>query len=475
MDAILRAIRQEDGASLRRLLAHGHLNAAVAAGSFGGGQQGIQGIQGTAQAASRGLGNLPAARDWVEFVSNYLLGFGVGAGHGGQRQPYEALLAALTPFLKLFREDEGDWLVDPMHSVVHALYHVAEREDGEELRRGKKGTRLVDCGDQLRKFFSVSLQAPNNPGKKLAALDIVNVSFKLYFRLNTLRLCKNLIRTVESRQFQHFESVRPTLLDCPQPRIPTRSPTCLSSHRMQFPIAQKVTYKFYEGRLAVFDEHYEEAQEALTYALTHCHAGSKKNISLILKYLVPVGLLLGRLPSPNLAKEYSAVLSPYLPIAGAVRTGNVGAFYQAMQAQRNRLVKDGTLLLLEKLQASVYRRLLRRVYVVHAQMEPTKAAQIPLAMYKQALQVAGITLDMSEIECTLQAVRFLLSFFLSFFAGLTSPVASPCRHRRKPDRAKVRQGVHQPQTQGARGSQNAAVSIARFRRPGGRVAWWRRQ
>ena len=57
---------------LRRLLAHSHLNAAVAEGNFGG----QQGVQGTAQAVSRGLGNLPAAVDWVEFVSNYLSAFG---------------------------------------------------------------------------------------------------------------------------------------------------------------------------------------------------------------------------------------------------------------------------------------------------------------------------------------------------------------------------------------------------------------
>ncbi len=243
-----------------------------------------------------------------------------------------------------------------------------------------------------------------------------------------------------------------------------------------------MTYKFYEGRLAVFDEHYEEAQEALTYALTHCQAGSKKNISLILKYLVPVGLLLGRLPSPNLVKEYSTVLSPYLPIANAVRTGNVGAFYQAMDAQRNRLVKDGTLLLLEKLQASVYRRLLRRVYIVHAQMEPAKAAQIPLAMYEHALQVAGVTLEMSEIECTLLqagATGFPLGTCLQISADvvtdifvvvtlvvaitLTSPIRrhlAPCRHCRQPDCTKVRQRVHQPQTQGARGPQNAAVPLS---------------
>lgn len=68
-----------------------------------------------------------------------------------------------------------------------------------------------------------------NKDKKLAALDVVNVSIKIYFRLNTLRLCKNLIRTVDSRQFAAFDA---------------------------FPAAQRVTYKFYVGRLAVFDENY---------------------------------------------------------------------------------------------------------------------------------------------------------------------------------------------------------------------------
>ena len=54
-------------------------------------------------------------------------------------------------------------------------------------------------------------------------------SIKIYFRLNTLRLCKNLMRTVDSRQFAPFDA---------------------------FPAAQRITYKFYVGRLAVFDENY---------------------------------------------------------------------------------------------------------------------------------------------------------------------------------------------------------------------------
>jgi hypothetical protein len=81
-----------------------------------------------------------------------------------------------------------------------------------------------------------------NKAKKLAALDIVNVSFKIYFRLNTLRLCKNLMRTVDSPQFASFD---------------------------QFPISQRVTYKFYAGRLAVFDEKYVSFGSS-----KHCSIGS---------------------------------------------------------------------------------------------------------------------------------------------------------------------------------------------------------
>lgn len=162
------------------------------------------------------------------------------------------------------------------------------------------------------------MRSAGNKDKKLAALDIVNLSIKIYFRLNTLRLCKNLMRTVDSRQFAAFEA---------------------------FPTAQRVTYKFYVGRLAVFDENYvsggdrgqqpyctcdcaapargcpshcrgpegrrvfsptivhthplltayfqpcepqQEARMSLEYALQHCHTASQHNKALVLKYLVPV-------------------------------------------------------------------------------------------------------------------------------------------------------------------------------------------
>jgi hypothetical protein len=47
-------------------------------------------------------------------------------------------------------------------------------------------------------FFSS--QGAGHKGKKKVTLFIVNQLFKVYFKLNTLHLCKNLIKAVDSPQ-----------------------------------------------------------------------------------------------------------------------------------------------------------------------------------------------------------------------------------------------------------------------------------
>lgn len=43
-------------------------------------------------------------------------------------------------------------------------------------------------------------QGAGHKGKKRVTLFIVNQLFKVYFKLNTLHLCKNLIKAVDSPQ-----------------------------------------------------------------------------------------------------------------------------------------------------------------------------------------------------------------------------------------------------------------------------------
>lgn len=71
-----------------------------------------------------------------------------------------SLCLARRLVVQVFREDAGAWVVAPMHSVVHNLRSIAQAADHELRRAGQRPDKLGDCGDQLRKCFAVSLQAP---------------------------------------------------------------------------------------------------------------------------------------------------------------------------------------------------------------------------------------------------------------------------------------------------------------------------
>ena len=66
---------------------------------------------------------------------------------------------------------------------------------------------------------------------------MTNVLFKIYFKLNTLQLCSKLINVVE----------RP-------------GPACATDAYRCFPVADVVAYKYYVGRLKMFEDRYEEAR-----------------------------------------------------------------------------------------------------------------------------------------------------------------------------------------------------------------------
>ena len=130
---------------------------------------------------------------------------------------------------------------------------------------------------------------PNAPyngvdgSKKAAVLSIVNELFVIYFFLNTLRLCKNLVRPVEARKLHQVGGDPDNDHD---------------NNDQQQIRGELVTYRYYTGRLALFEDQYAEAERNLEFAFRNCHQNARNNKRVILRYLIPVKLYRGRLPSP---------------------------------------------------------------------------------------------------------------------------------------------------------------------------------
>ena len=117
---------------------------------------------------------------------------------------FAAVAATTQAFVKDFKLQESAWGLDALTRLVRAAKALAEAADGRARRR-PESLKLHDAGALLmlmyRNTANTSVQE-----KKRASLFLVTELFKIYFKLNTLHLCKNLIAAVGLPTFPPFES-----------------------------------------------------------------------------------------------------------------------------------------------------------------------------------------------------------------------------------------------------------------------------
>uniref|UniRef100_A0A6U3NR12 PCI domain-containing protein n=1 Tax=Ditylum brightwellii TaxID=49249 RepID=A0A6U3NR12_9STRA len=295
---------------------------------------------------------------------------------------YEAHSSLHSSLNSVFASTPGNWLLPALHTTCRNTHTIAIAADVQHYRTTGRNdhSKLQNAVTLLQESFSKTLNdrkeykpgAPldENGSKKAGVLYIVNRLFAMYFRLNTLRLCKNLLRPIESR----------------------------SLHEVSENKGDKVTYRYYVGRLAMFEDQYDVAEEHLDYALKHCYRGARGNKKRILNYLLPVKLLRGRLPTQYLLQKYS--LHEFIPLVHGIRTGDLRTFNDGLQKYQDLFIRRGTYLLLEKCKTVCYRNLFKRVSVV------TQRAQLPLNQVATSFKWLGMSIDLDEVECILANLIF---------------------------------------------------------------------
>eukprot|EP01137_Pigoraptor_chileana_P034980 Opistho-2@28319 len=286
---------------------------------------------------------------------------------GNAEEAYTNQASLVGGFLRTLPADSNWWL-DVLRVIDLDLRRTAVMADEQLARQGKKASKLDDAARVLMRCFTVvgNDRSPLETSKKWGTLQVVNNLFKIYFRLNNHRLCKNIIRSVESPGFPDLA---------------------------KFKIGDVVTYRFFAGRYVMFDSNYREAEKHLSAALEHCHRDAVKNKRLIVMYLTPVKLLLGRLPTEALLRKYG--LFQFVDIVRAVRTGNLLLLNNALRLHQAFFVQRGIYLILEKLKTIVYRNLFKRVHLICG------TNKLPLSNFIAALGCVGVTMDRDEIECVI--------------------------------------------------------------------------
>ena len=84
---------------------------------------------------------------------------------------------------------------------------------------------------------------------------------------------------------------------------------------------------------------------------------------MILSYLVPVKLLVGKMPSLELLTKHN--FTQFIDLTKAVQSGNLKMFNETLTRYQDFFIQKGIYLILEKTKTLTYRNLFKKVYVFH--------------------------------------------------------------------------------------------------------------
>lgn len=286
-------------------------------------------------------------------------------------EAYRCQELVVSGFAKLLgSQKDENWPLPTMYTVCLDLRLLALKADQQHKKsgKGKPGETLEKASEGIMSCFRVcaaDARASEEVTKRWGMLNLVNQLFKIYFKLNKLHLTKPLIRAVDS-----------------------------SPLRDRFSKSQLVTYRYYVGRKHMFDNSFKEAEEYLQYAFEKCDHEVSENKRSILRYLIPVKMLLGQMPKESLLRKYQ--LTQFLGVMAAVKEGHLANLNLALEEHEQVFIKWGIFLILEKLKMITYRNLFKRVTLV------LKNHQINIQSFTTALKLMEVEdIDDDETACIL--------------------------------------------------------------------------
>ncbi|RVE75148.1 hypothetical protein OJAV_G00013860 [Oryzias javanicus] len=271
---------------------------------------------------------------------------------------------------------EENWALPIMFAVTLDLRIFANNAEQQLQKKGKgqPGEMLEKAAEQLMSCFRVCAsdnRAGIDDSKKWGMMFLSNQLFKIYFKINKLHLCKPLIRAIDS-----------------------------SNLKNDYSHAQKVTYKYFVGRKAMFDSDFKPAEEFLSFAFHRCHRSCQKNKRMILIYLLPVKMLLGHMPTQQLLRKYD--LMQFSDVTKGVSEGNLLLLNEALSEHETFFIRCGIFLILEKLKIITYRNLFKKVYLL------LKTHQLPLDAFLVALKMMRVEdVDIDEVQCILANLIYM--------------------------------------------------------------------
>ncbi|KAI8076485.1 uncharacterized protein B0P05DRAFT_546041 [Gilbertella persicaria] len=260
------------------------------------------------------------------------------------------------------------WCLVALYTINNELRIIATQADLISPVEEGQRRKLEEAANVISKSFTacVTDRAVLQVSKKYGTYCMIGILFRIYFKLKQQNLCKNILRAVKAADLPPLDV---------------------------FPKSDRVTFRYYLGRLYFLEEDYVKAEHELDLAFKECTRKKPKNKELILQTLLPVKLMRGIVPTTKLFDQFPRIRDLYRDVAESIQKGNVKAFNTALAASEPLLIRQGTYFAMEKAESIAIRQLFRKIYLIMG-----LNTRIPIGLFQRALAFEGMKIELEEVE-----------------------------------------------------------------------------
>lgn len=214
------------------------------------------------------------------------------------RESYFALIKYVTALQVAFTNNRGAILQGVVKASLSTVLTMGRQLDANDTlqRTSYLSTLLLKMFNNIR--AEKSLENSQQLSKKSVILFVANILCRSYYMLHTESSCANVFSNIHTANLKFSSYAR----------------------------AEQVEYRYILGRFYLAKEQLTRAYDHLSWAFRKCLPRTPQQ-RLILKYLVPAAMLLGRLPTNTLLSQFN-LQTQYGPLAAALKAGNYARFME---------------------------------------------------------------------------------------------------------------------------------------------------
>lgn len=279
-------------------------------------------------------------------------------------QSHDLLLSFLNQLSIAFMNGQyGEQLCPLMAETVSYILPIMRRVDLVlDSVPGKNHKRLVFISTVLSKVFNHLRALKGSPKKRQLIIFIVNNLNKVYFIIGSPLLCANIFANVNLLELKF----------------------------KKYPRAQQCEYRYILGRFYMIKNELYKAHYHLSWVFRNILRGQNRNLIRVLRYLLPVSLLIGKVPSKQVLSQFPELYAMYSPLVIHMSNGNEFEFQRHLFMNQHYFKSKSLLILLaQRSRILLYRNLFYKVF---------QGVDINRLRYDQLQIALMVSLRSSEVQ-----------------------------------------------------------------------------